>query len=167
MSVTESVAECRRCLESKPGCNRRVWATHRNADSGAGAAVGEGIPSQPRRWTQAPIATVAFRSNRLRAAHRVPVEVIAEEALRQCQFDSRPLYRMRASGVLRPARGKMLGRVRRDGGHRLAMAKRRRRVIEGLSGARIRGAEPDGSVEEMGASVTWWSTGVAARCRPT
>jgi len=123
------------------------------------------VPASTGRWAQAQGSAHGVRGDRVRAAHRLPVEGLAQGAIRQCQCDPQTLSGMGGCGTVPCFVAGGAGRVRRYGGHRLALAKRRRDADESPAGTRICRAKPHGSGEKMGASGCCWSTGVASRCR--
>ena len=123
------------------------------------------VPAQAWGRTQGDGPAAGLRGHRLRPAHWVSVESVAQRAIWQCQFGA-PLFPDVAEPRVLP--GAMAGwtrRVRRHGGHRLAMAKRGRNDAESPARPGVRRTQPDGPGEKMEASGTSWSTGVGSRCR--
>src|SRR5438093_281393 len=110
-------------------------------------------------------ARVVFEAIVYGVAYRLPMESTAERALRQRQCHPQAIPGMGQGRVLRRAVASGVGRVRRYGGHRLAMAEHRRGITEGTAGARVGRAQPHRPGEKMGASECCWSTPVASRCR--
>lgn len=143
-----------------------VLAAGRAARTGAaGAHEQEEISAQAWRWTQTQGGAYRIRSDRVCAAHGLPVEGAAQRTVRQRQCDTQAIPGMGERGILSRFVAGGTRRIRRYGGHRLALAKRQRGSGESPAGARICRAKPHGSGEKMGASGCCWWTGVASRCR--
>lgn len=123
------------------------------------------IPAQARRWAQTHRTAHRVRGDRVCAAHGLSVESAAEGALWQCQRDPQTLPGVGESRRFSGALASGPCRVRRDGGHRVALAERRWRPDESTAGPRIRRAKPDGSGKKRGASECCWWTPVASHCR--
>src|SRR5271170_3709333 len=111
----------------------------RAAGSSAETAAGPQVPAQARSGAQADAVAADFLGYRLCASHRLSVEGIAQ-GVRQRQRRARPLPALAAGRVLSADMACGFGRVRRDGGYRLALAERGWGYGQGAAGARMRGA---------------------------
>lgn len=144
----------------------RILAEGRTARAGAaGTPAQEEIPAQTGRRTQAKGCAHGVRSDRVCTAHGLPVEGAAQGTLRQRECNPQTLPGVGERWILPHLVASGACRVRRHGGHRLALAKRGWGFGESPAGARICRAKPHGSGEKMGASGCCWSTRVASRCR--
>jgi hypothetical protein len=85
--------------------------------------------------------------------------------LEQRQRRAQALPGMGAGRLLRGAVASRVGRVRRDGRHRLVLVEYRRGVVQGAAGAASRRPESDRSGKKKEANATCWWTAVASRCR--
>ncbi len=162
-ATEKAIAEGQTGLAGSIGC---ILAAGRTARAGAAwTAAQEEIPAQAGRRAQAQGSAHSVRGDRVCAAHGVPVEGATEGALRQRECGTQTLPGMGERGILPYLVASGAGRVRRHGGHRVALAKRRRGFGESPAGAKICRAKPHGSGEKMGASGCCWSTRVASRYR--
>jgi hypothetical protein len=162
--VTEkAIAEGQTGLVGSIGC---VLAEGRAARARAtGTREQKEISTQAGWWPQAKGSAHRVRSDRVRAAHGVPVEGATEGSIRQRQRDTQTVPGMGKRGILPCPMASGASRVRRHGGYRLALAKRRRGSGESPASARVCWAKSDGSGEKMAASGCCWWTRVASRCR--
>src|SRR5665213_2821227 len=74
------------------------------------------VPASTGRWAQAQGSAHGVRGDRVRAAHRLPVEGLAQGAIRQCQCDPQTLSGMGGCGTVPCFVAGGAGRVRRYGG---------------------------------------------------
>src|SRR5665213_3750294 len=58
------------------------------------------VPASTGRWAQAQGSAHGVRGDRVRAAHRLPVEGLAQGAIRQCQCDPQTLSGMGGCGTV-------------------------------------------------------------------
>src|SRR5574337_468251 len=153
--VGQDNGEARRIVGGD-GC---ILGARGTASAPSGAVAGQEVPTQARCWAPLEAGAAGVRGHRVRASYRLPMEGLAQGALWQRQRHPQALPGLGRSGLLRgPVEGGA-GRIRRDGGHRLAMAKCRRGHDEGPLGAGSRRPEPDGSGEKRAANATcWWTT---------
>src|SRR5450631_185150 len=143
-----------------------ILEARRAADTAAtGPADAAEVCAQARWRTQAQRCACGIRGDRVRIAYRLPMEGVAGRAVRQRQCHPQTVPGMGQGRFLRCAMASRTGRVRRDGGYRLAMAEHRRGITEGAAGPRVGGAEPHRAGKKMEASGCCWSTPVASRCR--
>jgi hypothetical protein len=147
------------------GSDRSVLAARGAADSGACAGAAEDLRSKAGCGATPQAGAAGLRGGGVCAAHRMPVEGVAQGALWQRQRGSQAVSGMGGGGLLRGAVEGRPGRIRRDARHRLALAKHRWGVDEGPAGATSRRPQPDGSGKKMEASATCWWTAVASRYR--
>jgi hypothetical protein len=126
------------------------------------AAAGPALSAQARSWTQADGGAEDLVRHRIPSAHGLPAEVPAQRVW-QRQRGASAFSGLAEGWVLSQVVASGTGRIRRDGGHRLGVAKYRRGYEKSAIGHRMRGTEPHGSGKKMGASEVCWSTRVASR----
>jgi hypothetical protein len=98
------------------------------------------IPTQARSGAQADAGTAGFRGDCLCASHRLPVEG-STQGVRQRQRRARVFPALAAGRLFPEDLEGRLGRVRRDGGYRLALAERGWGFRQGAAGPRVRWPE--------------------------
>ena len=112
-----------------------------------------------------------FQSNLLRGhsvypAHRNHLECPAQRKVRRLGLVCAPsqVSTVDTGRVLSGTMAEGVGRVRRDGGHRVALAGGRRHEHRSALGASIRWPQSDGSGKKTARSAVCWWTNVASPC---
>lgn len=122
------------------------------------------LPKEAGSRAKADISPESVLGNSVCASDRVPVEGLAQGAVREFELRPRVLSEVATGGILTGALDLRFSGVRRDGRDRMGVAKHRLCHDQGPDGERVRRAQPHGPGEKWEPSVTYWSTGVASRC---
>lgn len=125
-------------------------------------ALRRGVSPHAGRRPKAEGRAGHFRGDRVRVSHRLPVEGLTEGPVRSIGPDPPILSTIAESRLLPSSMAGGIGRVRRNGGDCLDVAKHRWAHGQGPAGTGCRVAQPDGPGKKT-ASVTCWSTGVMSR----
>ncbi len=132
--------------------------------SGKAATGGTAVSTPAGSRAQTDARAAGILCHRVRSADGLSVEGAAQRVW-QRQRGAQAFSGVAESGVLPPVVASRAGRIRRDAGHCLGVAKHRRGYGKSTSGERVRGAEPHGPGKKMAANEVYWWTAVASRCR--